>query len=297
MAGDLESGDEIRRLTEDLLGRADAAGRWPTPVDDIVAAAKLDEPEESPCDASWLARAPRYLRKAVDLIDTGRIRALLDRRERTVQLAPGIESEGRKSFLRLHEVTHDLLPWQSDPAFADTDGTLSPTVKRLFEREANQGSAELLFQGERFPKMASDYRIGMGAVTDLANTVGASLRATLRRYAEGHDSPVCAIVLKPSPIRRDPLVYERLEISQSPAWTDRFGSAWPRVLREDAFAFVKFVSSPFGADATVTLCDVNLENTEVRVESMSSRFGILVLLWVPRRELLKRKTVLRRAHD
>jgi hypothetical protein len=39
MLGDLDSGDDIAEAAEDLLGRADAAGRWPTPVDDIVAAA------------------------------------------------------------------------------------------------------------------------------------------------------------------------------------------------------------------------------------------------------------------
>lgn len=295
MLGDLDSGDEISRLTDRLLREADADGRWPTPVDDIVAAAELAEPEESAFAESMLARAPRHLRKAIDLIGTRKIRAMLDRKERTVHLAPGIESEGRRSFLRLHEVTHDLLPWQAELAYADSDATLSWKTQKLFEQEANQGSAELLFQGQRFARMASDYAIGMGTVTELANLVGASRRATLRRYVEGHGSPVCGIVLKTSPVGRDPLRYERHEVTQSRAWTKRFGSSWPRLLSADAFPFLSLLSSPFGADGTSTFPDVNLESTEIRVESVASRFGILTLLWLPRRETFKRKPVLTRS--
>jgi hypothetical protein len=235
------------------------------------------------------------VRKAVEAVGKRKIRALLDRRERTVHIAPGVESEGRRSFLRLHEVAHDMLPWQSDPAFCETDGTLSPTTERLFEREANQGSAELLFQGQRFRKMAGDYGVGMGAVTDLANFVGASLRATLRRYCEGHDRAVCGIVLKASPLRRDPLAYERMEVTPSAEWAKRFGAAWPRVLSADGFPFVSLVATPFGADTRITMTDVNLEPVEVRIETSATRFGILVLMWLPRREILKRKPVLAKA--
>lgn len=293
MLTDLDSGEEIARITEHLLREADAAGRWPTPVDDLVAAANLQEPRESPFDASILARAPRYLRKAVELVGgSEKIRALLDRRERTVHVAPTIDNKGRRAFLRLHEVTHDLLPWQSELAYADNAATLSWQTQRLFEREANQGAAELLFQRDRFRRIAAEYAIGMAAVIDLANRVGASLRATLRRYAEGHSAAVCGIVLEASPLKRDPLTYRRLEISQSAEWTRRFGSNWPTILEAQAFPFLTFVASPFGANATVPFPDVNLETPGIRVESHSSRFGVLVLLWLPRREILKRKRTL-----
>lgn len=295
MTADLDSGDEISRLTEGLLRDADAVGRWPTPVDDIVAAAKLDEPAESPFDASILARAPRYLRHAVALVGRSeKIRALLDRRERTVHIAPGIDNEGRRAFLRLHEVTHDLLPWQAELAYADSDATLSWRTNKLFEREANQGAAELLFQGERFRRMAGEYRIGMGAVADLKNKVGSSLRATLRRYSEGHSGAVCGIVLEASPRQRQPLAYRRLEVSQSTEWTARFGNCWPAIIDEQSFPFLATLSNG-GAEMTFTLTDVNLAPTEIRIESRSSRYGHLLLLWLPRREVFKRKRVLARA--
>jgi hypothetical protein len=40
---------------------------------------------------------------------------------------------------------------------------------------------------------------------------------------------------------------------------------------------------------------VDSEPMDIRVESTANRFGILVLLWVPRRETLKSKRGLQRA--
>ena len=40
--------EKIRAHTERLLRRADAIDRWPTPVRDILAAAELEEVDESP---------------------------------------------------------------------------------------------------------------------------------------------------------------------------------------------------------------------------------------------------------
>jgi hypothetical protein len=47
MLGDLDWGGEISRLTERLPQEAGAAGRFPKPVDDIIAAPSLEEPSDS----------------------------------------------------------------------------------------------------------------------------------------------------------------------------------------------------------------------------------------------------------
>ncbi len=57
----LESAEDIAKATELLLAKADARGRLPTPVDYIVAAAGLAEPEESVLSGSVISRAPEYL--------------------------------------------------------------------------------------------------------------------------------------------------------------------------------------------------------------------------------------------
>jgi hypothetical protein len=288
----VDSEEQVKKLCEELLVRADAAGRWPTPVADIVAAADLEEPEDSPLSESILQSAPRHLRKAVALIKSQKIRALLDRRERTIQVDPSIGSDGRERFLRLHEVTHDLCPWQKALAYADDDLTLSPSAKQIFERQANFGGAELLFQGHRFKELANSYAIGMGAVGDLATTVGASLRATLRAFAEAHDGAVCGLVLKPSPISTSPLRYARREVTQSDGWVARFGSFWPRVLGVEGFQFLEAISREGlldFEDPKFSFPDRNLEPVEIKVDVIVNRFDVLLLLWIPRRETFKRK--------
>lgn len=292
MLEDLDSANEISELTNELLRRADALGRWPTPVDDIVTASRLEEPDQSPFDLRVLARAPAYLRKAVALVEARRIRGILDRRERTVHIDPSIEHEGQRSFLRLHEVAHDLFPWQTELAYADDDLTLSAKARRQFEREANQGAAELLFQGDGFRSMAAEYRVGMAAVSELAELTGASLRATLRRYAESHRRAVCGIVLDPSPISRDPMTFRRREVSQSPKWTKQFGHTWPARLSVDAFPFLEGTA---GVPVPLTWPNLDLEPTSISVDVVRNRYAVLVLLWVPAREVLKRKRVLAKA--
>ncbi len=73
---------------------------------------------------------------------------------------PGIQNEGRAAFLKLHEVGHDTLPWQRALGYADDDATLAPSVKRLFEQEANIAASHLLFQQDYFDDVSRQYSIG-----------------------------------------------------------------------------------------------------------------------------------------
>ncbi len=296
MLEDLDSAPEITRLTEQLLRRADADGRWPTPIEDIVAAAQLSEPQESPFSPAVLLHAPKHIRRAIQRLGHGRIRALLDRRERAVYLDPEIENGGRRSFLRLHEVTHHLLPWQQQLAYADSDATLSPATRALFEREANQGAAELFFQGQRFAAMAGDFRIDTASICQLANDVGASLRATLRQFAETHAGAVCGLVLEPSPIGVDPLRCRRREVSQSRSWTSQFGNAstWPQILSAEVFPFLVAAAPNTEQLAPMSATWIDIDNTpvEIRAQAMRNRYEVLVVLWVPTGERLKRKRIL-----
>jgi hypothetical protein len=283
---------QIRQHTEKLLRRADALDRWPTPVQDILAASKLEGVTDSPFSASMLGRAPEHLRHAVRLLRTGKVRAILDRRARVVHLDPAIDNDGRRCFVALHEVTHDLLPWQSELGYADDDMTLSDRVRRTFEREANQGAAELFFQGTRFTAMAANYEVGMGAVSALHHETGASLRATLRRYAETHREALCAIAMPPSPCQTAPLGFRRQEVSQSPAWTQRFGGSWPSVLTAEAFPFLDTVRNSEQRDFAWP--DLDNESVAVNAEAIKTPYNTLLLVWVAGRQRLMRKVRLER---
>jgi len=297
MLNDLESGVEIARLTDTLLRQADAFDRFPTPVEDIVAAASLVEPEHSLLSDFVLAQAPRHLREAVAPLRR-KLRALLDRKAREIHLDPDIENEGQRRFKRCHEVSHDLYPWQHALGFADDDTTLSFATHVLFEREANQGAAELLFQRDRYRSAASDYSIGIAAVIELAELFGVSIHASFRRFIETHRHSVAGLVLDASPQSTSPLVYKRYEALQSEAWTRQFGPAtsWPGVLRADPYSFVQ--SAPGARTSfspprtTFVMPDLNHTQQTANVELFWNSYRTFTLLWLPRREALKKRRVL-----
>lgn len=287
---------DIRKEAERLLARADARGKLPTPVDDLVAAAGLVQPKRSMLANLILEDAPEHLRRPMRRLKF-KIRALLDRQEREIHLDPSIEHPGQMGFKTLHEVTHDILPWQKELGYADDDLSLSLTTRRLFEWQANVGSAELLFQRDLFRDMAHEYAIGLAPAFDVATQFGASRRAGLHRYAETHRAAVAGIVLDPSPLASGQLAYLRREVVLSPKFEEQFGSsrAWPRILRSPPYTFLAQCPTARTTDeivkARVVLPDVNNVCQELEVELFSNSYNLLVLIWVPRRERGRRRLV------
>jgi hypothetical protein len=62
MPQELESAGEINSRVDRLLRAADAYGRFPTPVDDILEKANLTEADDYVLDESLIQKAPAYLR-------------------------------------------------------------------------------------------------------------------------------------------------------------------------------------------------------------------------------------------
>lgn len=287
---------DIRKEAERLLARADARGKLPTRVDDLVAAAGLVQPKRSMLANLILEDAPEHLRRPMRRLKF-KIRALLDRQEREIHLDPSIEHPGQIAFKTLHEVSHDILPWQKELGYADDDLSLAPTTRRLFEWQANVGSAELLFQRDLFRDMAHDYAIGLAGAFDVAAQFGASRRAGLHRYAETHRAAVAGLVLDPSPLASGQLVYRRREVVLSPKFEEQFGPAraWPRILRSPPYTFLAQCAAARATDevveARVVLPDVNNVCQELAVELFSNSYNLLVLIWIPRRERGRRRVV------
>jgi hypothetical protein len=293
---DLASGNRIAREVERLLAEADARGQLPTPVEDIVAAAGLRRGSDELFDAATLARAPGELRAAVKGL-AGKVRAMLDRREREVYVHPEIQLAGRFNFQTLHEVAHDILPWQSALAYADDDVRLSWSTQIKFEQEANQTAAELLFQRDLYSRMAADYAIGFAGVIELSEQIGASIHAGTRRYAETHRAPICALVLDSKPVREEPLAYRRREAVHSPAWAERFmpPARWPAILEPETYGFLALtqralISSPVAGS---WICaDLQGRQVTLQFELFSNSYRTFALIWVPQREWLKKRRVI-----
>lgn len=299
MAVALPSTEEINRAAERLLRAAAANGELPTPVDRLLEAANLRQGDDEVFDEETLARAPRAIRDKIRGLGLlKKVRAALGRNERLVYLNPAVENAGRRNFIALHEVGHDILEWQRELVYVDDDMTLSWSTRTRFEREANQAAAELLFQRELFAQIASDYRIGIATVIELAQNFGGSIQASLRRYVETHRRAVAGVVCEISPVSIEPLTFRRNEAMGSTEWRKDFESPdqWPARLDVKLFSFLE-VARRAGREGVPIAGEfqwptLNNEPKKVRFEVFSNSYRLLVLMWLPRREFLKTKTTM-----
>jgi hypothetical protein len=157
---------------------------------------------------------------------------------------------------------------------------LSATTNRLFEREANQGAAELLFQRDRFSRDAGDLEVSIAAIWNLAQRYGSSFHAAVRHYAETHPGAVAAIVLERTPCRSDPPTWRREEAMATSRWSERFGKpTWPQRMNVHAYPFLTALD--IAALTDVTFTDVMGAPTQVKVEAYQTPYKSFVLLWVP----------------
>jgi hypothetical protein len=283
----LENLGEIREVARATLRKADVDERLPTPVSDIISAVGLMEADDYVLSESKISQAPRELRKF--LRTAGRkIRGALDRRERVLHVSPEIEVPAQRQFVRCHEVMHDALPWQRELlVLGDTYKTLAPDIELLFEREANQGGAELLFQVDLLSRVARDYPTDITTPIALAEMFGASKHATFRRWIEDHPNPVCGLVLEPEPVSTSPLTFRRFEVVESREWRLRFGpNRFPMRLTASAHPFIGPLGPPWPGevDASWGLSDLGGTMAELRVQSFCNTYRTFVLLWPPAKE-------------
>ena len=288
----------IEAETRKLLKAAGIKSRFPTPVAEIVAAAGLQQPQDSMFSEAVIAKAPRRVQLAIRQLGGGRVLALLDRRRREVHVDPAIQNEGKRSFATLHEVTHDILPWQHGlSAFADNLGTLAPSVKSLFEWEANLGASNLLFQHDAFTRLAREYTTEHASIIELGRIVGASGHSTFRRFVATHPGIVAGVVLELSPCAVEPLAYRRNEVITSASWTETFGDEqWPSVLSVDDFPFVEHASGArISLNAVKTefmLKNAEDKSVDLTAELYCNQYRLFVLIWKQRREILRRKRLI-----
>jgi hypothetical protein len=273
-----------------LLRAADAYGRFPTPVEDIVSAAELEQADTYALDESMIKNAPAYLRTLLRSARS-KIQGLLDRRARMIHISPNIDNDGKRRFVQLHETVHHILPHQRELLFADDNETLSPATDKLFEREANQGAAELLFQRGKFTQDAADLAISQGSVWFLADRYGSSFHSALRRYAETHPGAVAAIVLDVTPVSRTPPTWRRREFMTTEAWRATFGTPrWPAMMSSAVFPFMAALDHPELGE--VRLTSPHGAQQMVHVEAITTPYKSFVLLWIPRtRRLLRERRV------
>jgi hypothetical protein len=189
----------IRSHADRLLRDASAYGQYPTPVADIIAAAKLSVERDASLDTGFLRKlygaAKRTIKRALE-----KVLGLFDSRDSMIYLDLTLQRV-KQRFVSLHETGHGYLPWQRDTYSFMEDGetSLDPEIQQQFEREASTFASEVLFQGTRFQEEASSLPFELKTPMQLGRKFGASNYAAFRRFV-AHNNRVCALLVFEQPI-------------------------------------------------------------------------------------------------
>ncbi len=196
----------VVRHADQFLRDAAAIGVYPTPIERLLAAAKLTVVEDELLDETFLAQFQRMAKSSLDSVRSalGKVLGMLHVPGRMILLDLRIPLP-KKPFVKLHEAGHHSLPHQNKLyAFIhDSEKTLEPDVTELFEREANVFASEVLFQGTGFSNEAHQFDFGIKVPLDLATKYGASKYATFRRYVDSSPCACCVLVLEPAVLGAD----------------------------------------------------------------------------------------------
>jgi Zn-dependent peptidase ImmA (M78 family) len=191
----------VQRHVDRLLREASALGRFPTPIDDIMAAAKLTVVDDEVLSDGMLQQFIKRTKSGLATIKSAlsKVLGLFEVNDRLVVIdkeAP----KPRRPFIKLHEAGHGTLPHQSKiyALIHDCEKTLDADIADLFEREANVFASEALFQGEVFAKEAQKLDFGIKAPMALAKKFGSSNYAAFRRFVITNSHACCVVVLEPT---------------------------------------------------------------------------------------------------
>ncbi|WEK35884.1 MAG: ImmA/IrrE family metallo-endopeptidase [Candidatus Pseudobacter hemicellulosilyticus] len=185
---------DIEQFAMDIIKQSGALDVFPTPVNRIVSCAELIVSGE--VDLS--RHKPTFFSKLSATVFSAwvEVRGFLDRREKIIYLDKSVGAS-RQNFVSLHEVGHEVLPWQAATlSFLDNDETLAPHVKEEYEVEANYFASGALFQLDRFDREVKKMGVSIKAAMAISKKYGASVHATLRRMVEFQPRSCALIVLE-----------------------------------------------------------------------------------------------------
>lgn len=278
---------QVRSYADLLLKKACAYGRFPTPVKDLVAAAKLEVARENALDAvylgglyrqlpNWMKLAPDRLKKALE-----KVVGLLDRGGRTIHLDADLHPK-KIPFVTIHEVGHDVLPWQRKTfdIMEDSKAELDPDTHDRYEREANCFSSDVLFQLDRFTTDAADCAFGLNTAIALSRQYGTSVYSTFRRYVATNERACTLLVFDKTEVQVDsaPAISLRRFVA-SPSFIARFGNVtWPATAKAGSFFFANKPIRKFTSPTPCSLTDVNGDRVDSIVEAFDSSYEIFFLI-------------------
>jgi hypothetical protein len=276
--------ERVRKEAEKALRDADALGVFPTPVSEIMVAARLIEAHDDLAEEGVVARLRRKAegalkRAATKVIGLFHASSRLVFIDRTLQLV-------KQTFVRLHETAHGLLPWQREmyAVVEDCQLSLDPDVADQFDREANVFASEVLFQLSSFITEARDFEFGIGIPLKLSKKYGASVYASVREYVRKHPRPCVVLVLNPPQLIEGPgfvASLRRVEVSRS--FAERCGPVdWQKQFTPDdpIGAMVPLGKRRMTGKRQLALVDSAGRSHECLAEAFTQGYQVFVLVLV-----------------
>lgn len=282
-----DSAPEIEKIARDLLKESKTLGKFPTRVDQLIEYAELKIAQEIDLNGkkqNFFSRTFEGIGKV-----SKKVLGLLDIRHKTIYLDL-TQNVNRQRFIKIHETGHKVFPWQEAVFRWDDKKTIDPSIKKLFEKEANFFASAVLFQLERFDEAAAKLPLSIKSAMVLGEKFGASKQAAIRRYV-CHSKKRCAVLVLERPTFEKGLNVRVRNYFESPSFAKEFGSlTWPEVCGTD-FSFVKDIirKRKLHEDGQLNLMAHNAEFQEFTYHYFDNTYNIFIFL-MPSGEKIRSRT-------
>ncbi|MEQ9145531.1 MAG: ImmA/IrrE family metallo-endopeptidase [Parvibaculaceae bacterium] len=267
------------------LEEAGALGVLPTPIDQIMEVARVQEVHEDVLNADFLSKLRAEVGKTGAALKRalGKVLGLFDARASLVFVDRSL-LEVKQRFVRLHEAAHGFLPWQR-PMYSvveDCKEALEPDVAEDFDREANVFASEVMFQGDSFIEEANSSEFSVNTPLRLKDKYGASIYASIRQYVSKNHR-ICAVVVLDPPelVRGDGFVAHLRRAVQSQRFNEMFGVGnWPEQFTPDdqIGALVPLWPRRASRPRQIRLTDLNGDQHEFVAEAFTQKYQVFVLV-------------------
>ena len=272
----------VRAEAKRVLEVADAFGRFPTPVADIMAAAEVSEIDEDVLNIDFIVKMREKAGEALKSA-LSKVLGIFDARDRLVFIDRSLHVV-KQTFIRLHETGHGFMAWQRDlyAVVEDCEKSLDPDLADLFDREANVFASEVLFQLGTFAEEAEAEEFGILTPVRLSKKYGASIYASVRNYvARNHRACAVLVLNPPQAIDGDGFRAYLRRIIPSQSFKEFFGqSAWPQYFTPDdqIGAMVPMGKRRMTGKRSLVLKDSNGEMHDFIAEAFTQSHQVFVLI-------------------
>lgn len=282
----------IEKRARDILNRASAWDRFPTPIEDILAAARLKVAGHSIFDSDRIIAflqektksAGRTIKNVGRKIKSAisKVLGLYDADEYEIHIDNTVHPS-KQTFLTLHETGHHEIPAHREifRLFKDCEKTLAPESADQFDREANNFARFVLFQGDTFSQLAADCPFGIKTPIKLSTKFGASIYASAREYARTNHRACVVFTLEP--IEHVPGCGPKADVRRiepSPAFIKQFGIPTETVITVNhALGPVLPIYSKMTKPHSLSIVDLNGTKHECLAEGFKTPFNVFILLY------------------